>query len=99
MDDALVFLEKACGNDSARLAADAAISLPDRQPDDQIGRAGFILERHERDSLGGTRALSHENQAGNTIAPLGFQFFERSCRDDTLLLQQFAERLEGMTPK
>ena len=42
------------------------------EPDDQIRRAGFIFDRHERDSLGGSRALAHEHQAGDATATVGF---------------------------
>src|SRR5262249_37046861 len=99
MDDAVLLLEETAGDDCARGAADAAIPLPNREPDDQVGSAGFVLDGHERDSLGGGRALAHENQAGDSIAPAGLQFLECGCRNDVLRFQELAERTQGMAPE
>ena len=72
MSHAVLPLQEARGNECPGLAADAAIPLPHMGPDDQIGRAGFIFERDERGSLGGSRPLSHEHQPGDSITPVGF---------------------------
>ena len=79
------------------LAADAAIPLPHVGPDDQIGRAGFVFDRHERHSLGGSRSLSHEHQPGDAITPVRLSTFcNRGCRHDLLRIQRRAQRGERM---
>ena len=68
MSDAVLSLQEARGKESSGQAADAAITFPHMGPDNQIGGAGFIFESDECRSLGSSRPLPHENQAGDAIA-------------------------------
>jgi hypothetical protein len=72
MSHAVLPLQEARGKESSGQAADAAITFPHMGPDNQIGGAGFIFESDECRSLGSSRPLPHENQAGDAIAPVGF---------------------------
>ena len=76
MSHAVLPLQEARGKEGSGQAADAAIPLPHVRPHDQIRTAGFVFERDERRSLGGSRPLPHENQAGDAIAPVGFHTFQ-----------------------
>jgi hypothetical protein len=99
MNDSLRSLQQTRGNDRPGLAADTPIPLPYLQPNDQIDGAGFIFESHECDSFGSTRSLSQENQAGNTIAAVGFHAHERRRWHYALFIQKRAQRSQGMTPE
>ena len=97
MNDPLLALQEACGNERPGLAGNTPIPLPYLQPDDQIDVAGLVFERHEGDAFGSTRPLSQENQAGDSIAPVGFHALECRRWNDAIFIQKRAQRSQGMT--
>ena len=84
MSHAVLLLQQARSDQCPGLTADSAISLPDMRPANQIGGAGFIFERDEGGSLGGSRALSHENDACYPVTLVGLQVSKRSGWHDLL---------------
>ena len=70
------------------------------RPDDQVGRAGFIFERHERDSLGGSRALSaREPIRRRDSAGSAFKSCSAAAGHDVLGIQRLAQWSERMAPQ
>ena len=63
MDDAGLVLQLAGHRDEARADDDRAQPLERLRPDDDVGDARLVLERHEDDALGGARALAHQHEA------------------------------------
>ena len=65
MDDVAFALDPATDPEHAGGKDDTALPLIDRRPDNEIGDAGFVLDRDEHDALGRARPLSQENKAGD----------------------------------
>ena len=78
--DAILPLQKAGGKEGPGQSADAAIPLPHVRPHDQVRTAGFVFERDERRSLGGSRPLPYKNQAGDSIAPVDCHALEHDSK-------------------
>ena len=72
MNDALLFLKQALDGNHAGAEHDAPIFLEYLWPNDDVGDSAFILQRHEDDAAGGSRALPHQNKTGDLhFAPGG----------------------------
>ena len=65
--------------EEARGHDDAPVGRENLGPDDDIGDASLVFERHEDDALRRSRPLAHQNEAGNG--------------DDLALLQVFIAML------
>ena len=82
--------QHACGKDCA------ALLLIDGWPNDEIGDAGFVLDRDEHDSLGGARPLSQEDKAGD-LDPAPVPRLHGLIAGDTALAPKlFAQEEHGM---
>ena len=68
VDDAGLVLQLAGRGDEARADDDRAQALEGLRPNDEIGDARLVLQRHEDHPLGGAGALAHQHQAGDRDA-------------------------------
>ena len=65
MDDALLVLQLTGDADQPRAEHDRAKGLECLRPDDGVGDAGLVFQRHEDDAVGAARPLADEDDAGN----------------------------------
>ena len=77
MDDAGLVLQLAGRGDEARADDDRAQALERLRPDDEIGDARLVLQRHEDHALGGAGALAHQHQPGDGDALAALDAGER----------------------
>jgi hypothetical protein len=63
VDDVAFALHFAAHGDKAGAEHLRAELLEHFRPDDDVGDAGFVFERHENDAGGRARALTHEDEA------------------------------------
>jgi hypothetical protein len=64
MDDFALALDAALHSDHARRQDNAPLAFIEGRPDHQVGDAGLVLDGDEHDALGGSRLLTHRDQAG-----------------------------------
>ena len=77
MDDAGFALQLAGRDDEARADDDRAQTLEGLRPDDEIGDARLVLQRHEDHALRGAGPLAHQHQPGDGDAVAGLQRRQR----------------------
>ena len=65
-------------------------------PDDEIGDAGFVLDGHEDDALGGARPLAHQHDAGDRDAAAVLDSLQLGAGAHPLGAQAFPQEAHRM---
>jgi len=68
MNDPLLALQLAGHRDKARAEHDCAQTFEDFRPDNDIGDARLVLQRHEDDARGGAWPLAHQHEPSHRDA-------------------------------
>lgn len=83
MDHFPFTLQISVGLQERRMTRGQAIAIVNLRSDDQIGDAGFVLERDEDDSVSGARVLAAENQSGDFNPSAIIDLLQFFCGDDS----------------
>ena len=96
MADAVLALEDAVGDEGGGSSGDGAEPFPGVNVDDQVRRAGLILQRHERDPFRRRGTLSQQDEARDAVAAFGFDMGESGVRRHATAFEFGAEKLKRM---
>ena len=84
MDDAAGTLQTPADLDQTGAHDDRPISLEYIFPDDGIGNAGFVFERHEDHALCRSRPLTYQHETGDRDHAAVSDCIQTAVRDDAL---------------
>ena len=96
VNDAMFALQLTRQHDETGAQHDGAMALEYFRPDDGVGDAGLVLQRHEDHPLGAAGALTHQHQACNRHAAARLNFGELFVTHDPHARQFGTNELHGV---
>src|SRR5205807_75442 len=87
MDDLAFALDPAVDGHQSRIEKLAPLPVANIAPDDDVGCAGFVLERHENDAALGIGPLTSDDDAGDARESSMRRMRNVLCRHDALVTQ------------
>ena len=99
VDHAVAALQPAADEPGVAVPGDLVEPLPDVLVQDQVGGAGFVLQRHERDALAGAGPLPQDDHARHADLAVMGQFGQPRGRRRAQPLQVLAIKRHRMRPQ